>query len=157
MLIAKLEKIAKNEKRRREQAVKCLDQLTETLAEPLSILFGANSSVGDSGPMGITTIWIPEYDQFLVDHTKLYFRHGTHHGDNTVEYPGFYLSSGSFTWGDDLTHVKGRIFWKAIDQICDWLTNYLPDYIDRHDLSRDERLQHLQKIAEYNQGKGQSS
>ena len=149
MLLEKLQAISEKEKKRRQEAITYLEQITEAIAEPLSELFG--KELPDS--LATKAMWIPTFDketnEYSFKTTTLYFRYGAHHGQYDTDDPGFYIHPEVLFWGDNLTEVKGSTFWQSVKQIADCLTNYLPGYIEKHDKSRDSRLEHLQKITEY--------
>ncbi len=152
MLLEKLQAISEKEKKRRAQAVECIERITEAITEPLAELFGQLPD-GDIEQSGTEAVWVPRFNKESGEYsfrvTRLYFRYGMHYGDEAREHPGFYINPQYLFWGDDLTDVKGAAFWEAVKQICDWLTNYLPGYIGKHDKSRDSRLQYMQEITEY--------
>jgi hypothetical protein len=147
MLLEKLQAISEKEKKRRAQAVECIEQITEAIAGPLNELFGKEL------PDATKAMWIPTFDketnEYSFKTTTLYFRYGAHHGQYDTDDPGFYINPEVLFWGDNLTEVKGSTFWQSVKQVSDWLTNYLPGYIEKHDKSRDSRLQYLQDIAGY--------
>jgi hypothetical protein len=152
MLLEKLQRISEKEKKRRQDAIKYLEQITDAIAEPLGELFGQLPD-GDIEQTSTEAVWVPRFNKESGEYsfrvTRLYFRYGMHYGQDAREYPGFYINPGCLFWGEDLTKVKGTLFWEAVKQICDWLTNYLPGYIEKHDKSRDDRFAHLKNITEY--------
>lgn len=151
-VLEKLQEVANREVKRREQAVKYLEIITESLAEPLDEMLGKNKEYTESDE-GTKVIWIPKFNKeegkYSYGSTDLYFRYGNHYGENDVETPGFYVSNCFPFWGKNLLNIKGGKFWTSVKQICDWIENYLPEYIEKHDKSRDKRLEYLKSIAEY--------
>lgn len=146
----KLQALTENEVKRRSEAIRCLDILTEKLADPISELY--DSTIIDYDVM-TKAVWIPcfskEKNKYTYEGTSLYYRFDFHYGTKEKEEPGFYISHEYPFWGKPLYEKKGKEFWQYIKQICDWIGDYLPKYIEQHEKSRNKRLEYLKKVTEY--------
>ena len=128
-----LKREAEKENKRRAQAIKLLEQITEEIAEPLAELLGEDE-------------YNDVFKGFIWVHRGLYFRYVEHREEKDVEKVGFYLTDDLPIWGRPLEDVKGRLFWQYIIEICEWIEN-LPAFIQELDKGR-ESFSYLKKIAE---------
>lgn len=142
-VLEKLQLVSEREVKRKEQAVKYLEKLTEILAPALREIIG-------EGLRDVKTITILKWDKEKdgYSYNDLYFRHTRHEIQSGTEYPGFYIDEkGYHLWGKDLTEVKGNEFWQRTKEVTDWISNYLPEYVDKLEKSRDKRYNQLKKLT----------
>lgn len=153
-IIEKLQEIQTKEVKRRKEAVKCIEELTEILAPILVDIEGDIVNTEQDYYYGTEAIWIhtwnKEKNKYDFSNSNLYFRYDKHYCDTKTEKEGFYYTEDSLSklWGVDILDIKGTNFWIAIKEITDWIVNYLPKYIENKDRSRDQRLEKLIKITE---------
>ncbi len=135
--IKKLKEISKKEVKRRSQAIKLLEKITEELSHPLEELLG--------------DVYYEEvFNGFVWIHRGrgLYFRFKEHREKQDREEIGFYITTNELPiWGSPLEEIKGKIFWQSVVKICEWIEN-LPTFIEEHASGRENTLSYLKKIAE---------
>jgi hypothetical protein len=133
-VLAMLRKAAEAEKKRRSKAVEYLEQLTKELTEAFLPLLG--DQFDGAGYNSVEKIgW------------NLYFRYSPHYGEKEIETEGFYYDLGQhLVWGKTLTTLRGRLFWKQVRKILDWLDN-LHETLDDLEMTNKTRLAGLEKIV----------
>mgnify|MGYP001164751252 CR=1 FL=1 len=151
-VVEKLIEVQEKERKRRDTAVKYLEELVEIL-EPVFLEIEGESLESDmiDAEMETDAIWIPIWDKekgkYSAINSDLYFRYNNHYGTNDTENPGFYVSTNYLkVWGENLLDIKGDEFWIKLKRITDWMVNYLPDYLENKDKNRDERLKGFEKV-----------
>lgn len=150
-LIERLQEVQTKEVKRKDTAVRCLEELTQILA-PIMLEIEGEEVDPPFDHYSTEAIWIPtwnkEKNRYDLSNTSLYFRYDIHNGDYKNEDEGFYIESrqGQPLWGTDLLDVRGTTFWTQVKIITDWVINYLPEYIENKDKSRDKRLEQLEKV-----------
>jgi len=150
-VVEKLREVSGREKKRREQAENYLEELTRTLAPELEEVIGDNihhNGINNDNNHTITVKkWDKEKGKYIAN--DLYFRFGEYYnGQDSCEVEGFYVDVNDYMelWGVNIIELKGVEFWRRVKQITDWISNYLPEYIDNLENSRDQRHEQLAKI-----------
>lgn len=147
-VLEKLVQIQENENKKRQQAIKYLEDLTEILAPQfLEILGRSITDYEDTEALWIS-VYSKKKEKYTIENSCIYFRYGDHHGTENTEHIGFYISNEYMFWGKDLTDVKGIDFWRYLKQITDWLTNYVPGWLDSIEKSRNQRFEQFEKIVQ---------
>lgn len=146
-LIEKLQEIQEKEEKRRDVAVKYLEELVELLTPIFYKIEGMSNDIEEEDCVGWVSIWNKEDNKYSVKNSNLYFRYNIYNEMNGSEYPGFYVSNEYKLWGKNLLEVQGSAFWVQIKRITDWITNYLPEYFEKKDISRDKRLIEFEQIV----------
>lgn len=150
-ILERLQELAEKERKRRDRAVKYLEKLIDILVPIFDDLFGVefNPYLWKEDYFVRVMQWSKEQGEYVG--SQMYFRYKTHYFDNgNYENVGFYVTlDDQFTpiGGTNLLSLKGYEFWFRVKQICDWLTNYIPEQIEKADKSRDSRLDHLDKVV----------
>ncbi len=146
-IIRKLKEVQEKENKRRNSAVRYLEKIEKELTPIFQDILGEPTGCDD-----YPCLWIPKYNKdsgkFESKYSMVYFRYYKHITQREDEYPGFYIDKGIDlpVWGISLTEIKGKDFWFYLKQITDWIVDYLPQWIENHDKSRDQRFEVLEKI-----------
>lgn len=152
-VVEKLREVSGREKKRREQAENYLEELTRVLAPVLEEVVGDNVYYNGISNDNNHTITVRKWNKEKSKYTDndLYFRFNEYYnGKDTCEVEGFYVDVNDYMeiWGTNVRELKGVEFWHRVKQITDWISNYLPEYIDNLEKSRDQRYEQLEKIME---------
>ena len=150
-IIEKLQIVTERETKRRQQAVWYLEQIVEDL-EPIFLEIVG----GDAGNDETYAIRIPKFnkkeEKYIYSNSDLYFRYKKviQEGNFCVDVDevGFHINRHRPLWGEDLLEIKGIEFWTHVEQINNWLTNYLSTYIENKDESNQKNMDNLEKIIE---------
>ena len=138
----KIEKMLHGEQKRREVALKFLDELTENLKSVSMEMYG-ESGKHHAEPSPAVWVW-KEKDGKSIE-TNIYFRYDTHYGEKDSEGCGFYFSKGDPYWGKDIAEEKGKDFWWALRTIIEWLPLFGAD-IEKKIESRNTIAKKLQRF-----------
>ena len=120
-LLLRVKKMLDGEKKRREVACEFLDKVQEILLPVAS----------DIWPCKISCERSTDAVQVQID---IYFRWGSHAGQNHFEIPGFYF--GNMYWGENVIGVRGSHFWYAIRCIVEWIPELI-ELMNRKEISRE--------------------
>ena len=150
-VVEKLREVSGREKKRREQAERYLEELTKVLAPELEEVIGDNIHHNGINNDNNHTITVKKYNKDKEKYmtNDLYFRFGEYYnGHDACEVEGFYVDINDYMeiWGVNIIELKGVEFWHRVKQITDWISNYLPTYIDNLEKSREQRYEQLAKI-----------
>lgn len=103
----KVLKMIEGEKKRREIAIRFLEELGNLL-QPVGEDLDNNGDRMFIGTINFTIV------------PKVYYRYKKHVGASAVEKPGFYFSEDGFPlWGEPLEEIKGDDFWNAVKTIIE--------------------------------------
>ena len=123
-LQSRIEQMLSGEKKRREVALKFIDEVTDIVKDIAPVIFSSKETAAT-----------------YVNNSVLYFRWDNHAGRETAELPGFYFDTehGNPYWGDPLEDQYGPRFWGGIRTIIEWLPTII-DRIDEKEASRDKLI-----------------
>lgn len=138
----RVQKMLDGEIKRREIALKWMNEVEEILLSASEHIWGTGDNFGDMPTNTITLIKIDKEGK--KKDTCIYFRYVEHRGSNNTEYTGFYDNSETEcnTWGKSIEDLHGKEFWYAIQIIIDWI----PQVIDMMDKREESRTALLSKI-----------
>ena len=127
-------RMIEGERKRREVALKFVEQAKEILVEVAPDLWGT----GESYEFEYTT-WVTRIKDGKKQPTSIYFRWEEHRVAGDTEEEGFYSSIEYPVWGDALEDMKGSDFWYAIQVILEWLP-IITKQMDRKTEGREKLL-----------------
>lgn len=139
VLQEKVQAMLDGEKKRREKALKFLDEFQAILEEVAEDIWGT----GNSEYKG--TVWVRNKKNDKNEVTNFYFRFIEHEGNNRYECNGFFESGYDCSgyeyplWGEEIKDLKGSNFWNAIRCIMDWIP-VLIEVIDNRSESRNKLI-----------------
>ncbi len=140
-LQARVEKMLAGEQKRREVALKWLEEVEEILIDVAEDIWGRGVCYGYDCPT--YTVDITQIRDGKKKDAGFYFRYATHRGHDQKEYYGFYKADGEMNvWGTEIEDLRGSTFWHAIQVILEWL----PQVIEAMEKREESREQLLQKI-----------
>ncbi len=141
VLQEKIEKMLDGEKKRREVALKFIEEFQSILQNVAETTWGN----GDSEEF-MYTAWVKNKENGKNQRTDYYFRYKLWEGSNTKEYSGFYKTkSGYSVWGTEVVDLKGADFWDFVRCVINWIP-ILIEIIERRNESRDQLLGLLNKV-----------
>ena len=140
-LQTRIEKMLEGEKKRREVALRFVEELEEILMPITELLWGHEAEYDKKNDPEYTcvSIWrVNKNGQKIT--TDLYFRFEGWQGIDDAEEAGFYLlpdyRCDITVWGDKLENIKGKDFWYCIQLLIEWIPQ-LSELIDKENESRD--------------------
>lgn len=137
ILQEKVQGMLEGERKRRETAIKFLNELQEILEPVVETVWGVGETKDVEG-----ATWIRNKKDRQNKNTGFYFRYNIHYGDNRKEHVGFYEVDNMYgmpAWGNDVTDLKGADFWNAIRCVVNWIP-VLIETIDNRNESRDRLM-----------------
>jgi len=140
-LQTRIEKMLEGEKKRREVALKFVEEFKETILPVAETLWEQGTEEGKKQDAEYTAVWITKKDKKYF--TNVYFRFEGWQGVDDAEETGFYFKGeydhGIKVWGTKLEDIKGKDFWYCIQLLIEWIPQ-LNELIDKKDKSRDSLL-----------------
>lgn len=133
----KVERMLNEEQKRREVAIKWLQEITEILSKVAPDIWGD----GEQNPFeleensGIKAVFLGKQ--------HLYFRYGAYRfrENKSFEDTGFYY--GTIGWdGKNVIDLRGSEFWWAIRTILEWIPDVL-ELMEEKEISREELLEKI--------------
>ena len=139
----RIEKMLEGEKKRREVALRFIEELKETVLPVAEILWGEGTEEGKKQDSEYTAIWLPKKKENASYSTNVYFRFENWQGTDDTERPGFYYKGqydyGMKVWGTPLEDIKGKDFWYCIHLLIEWIPQLI-ELIDKKNESRDRLI-----------------
>ena len=136
-LQTKIDKMISGERKRRDIALKWLDDLTKRLSPLCLKLLGSNE---------INSF---EFD-YVIRFQNIYFRYNSIYNDyrQYTDYEGFYFISinGYIKFTDSVKDIKGDRFWEAIKEINKNIP-VLIDTLQKQNNKKDTLIQELEKLC----------
>ena len=139
----RVQKMLEGEKKRREIALKWVEEITEILTSVGKDMWGGGDSFG--GELYTNTITLTKINKDnKKKNTDIYFRYDDHYGTDDTECSGFYDCSETQcnVWGTSIDELNGKEFWYAIQVIIDWI----PQVIEGMNKREKSRSALLKKI-----------
>lgn len=140
-LCEKVEAMLDGEKKRREVALRFVQELTEIMVEVAPDIWGEE-----------VIVWVKEegFTPFMYfrPHVRSKQMHKRDYDQNCdtyyeyTEYEGFYVTDSDECFGEDnfnIEDLRGSEFWKAIREIIEWIPRVM-ETIDERQASRDKLL-----------------
>jgi hypothetical protein len=138
----RVQKMLEGETKRRDVALKWIDEIKEILLPVSQDLWGIwEAFSGDP----TNTITLSKYDENnKKKRTFIYFRYKDYEAMET-EYVGFYDNTfiQGNTWGKPIEQLRGEDFWCAIQVIMEWLSQVI-EMMDERENSRNALLDKIQ-------------
>lgn len=139
----RVEKMLEGETKRRETALKWLQEIESILIDVAEDIWGSGISYYGDEEGTYTVDLVKTAKNGKKEDSGIYYRYRTHNGENCWEDTGFlYEKSGYNFWGKPVENVRGKEFWYAIQIIIDWL----PQVVEAMDKREESREKLLQKI-----------
>lgn len=141
-LKGKVQAMLDGEKKRREIALKWLEELTAILGPVANDIWGSGVTYG--GDLKTWTADVTKVDkEGKKKETGIYFRYESHHD----EFEGFYQNNDYINFsGTSINDLKGKDFWYAIQVIIDWIPQVM-DAMEKRNISRNELLKKINITA----------
>jgi hypothetical protein len=139
----RVERMLEGEKKRREVALKFVEELKEIILPVAETLWGQGTEEDKKQDTEYTAIWITKKKEDKRFSTNLYFRFRDWQGIDNAEEIGFYFKGeydyGIKVWGEKLEDIKGKDFWYCIQLLIEWIPE-LCKLIDKKNESRDKLI-----------------
>jgi len=138
----RVQRMLDGEKKRREIALKWLEEVTEVIKPVAEDIWGSGVNFG--GGMETYTTDILKIDkEGKKREAGIYFRYKKLY----EEYTGFYddTNCNCNTNGTPIEDLRGKDFWYSIQVIIDWIPQVL-EAMEKREISRDQLLEKI-KIA----------
>lgn len=140
-LQTRIEKMLEGEKKRREVALRFVEELKETVLPVAEVLWGKGTERNKKEDAEYTAVWLPKKKKNITYYTNVYFRFESWQGIDDAEEIGFYFKGkydyGMKVWGTPLEDIKGKDFWYCIQLLIEWIPQ-LSELIDKKNESRDK-------------------
>lgn len=131
----KVQAMLDGETKRRETALKFINEVSEILVPVAKDIWGTGNSNEFEN-----VVWLSRKEKDKREYTDIYFRYESHSGNSRYELEGFFLgTNGNPLWGKKVEWLKGTDFWSAIGIIMDWVP-YVAELMDLRSVSREELL-----------------
>lgn len=133
----KVQAMLDGETKRREVAIKFVNEITDILQPVAKDIWGANYQGGFEN-----TVWLSRQVKDKREYTDTYFRYEEHEGNQRYELVGFFQDTDCRNmpiWGKRIEYLKGTEFWSAIRTIIEWIP-YVSELMDSRSASREELL-----------------
>lgn len=136
-----VEKMLDGERKRRDIALKWLDEVTAILTLAGKDTWGAGVCYGWEPSNTVDVLWFDEKGN--KKESGIYFRYHNHVGAEDVEIPGFYSNSKDLNyWGTPIEELKGACFWHSIQVIIDWIPQ-VAETLEKRDARRKDLLKKI--------------
>lgn len=133
----KVQSMLDGERKRREIALKWLEEVTNIIETVGSDIWGTGVTYG--GDLYTYTTDILKIDkEGKKREAGIYFRYEDLHG----EYAGFYKEAEFNISGTPIEDLRGKNFWYAIQCIIEWIPQVL-EAMEKRQLSRDQLLEKI--------------
>lgn len=139
----KVQEMLNGESKRREIAIKWLEEVAEVLLPVATHIWGSGDFAKGRGSSDeyTKTISYKDTQQQLFFRYKIFDINDKYEG--RITYPiGFYYGEYNNSNGTALTEINGKEFWSAIQKIMDWIPDVI-DAMDKRNISRDELVSKL--------------
>ena len=136
----KVTAMLEGERKRKEVALKFLDEFEEILLQVAETTWGTGTH-----PEIEYTCWVKNKKDEKNKLTDLYFRYEVHETQTKDEFIGFYRTDPLYNmynmpiWGKSVKHMKGADFWDAIRILINWIP-VLIEIIDGRNESRNQLI-----------------